>query len=191
MPLRMSVRPTANHSHTPLGTGITAAPVPRRQRTPKPATPKPGSGHGRSRQIRSRSPVWRRCGDATASRRHKHLSKAIRRHSQIPAPTVGQARRHVGLTRHVAHHCTWFERRRYNRLLLLDAPPVTPLRTGRHLDAWHRTVSCTSAKHRCLHWCLPVRSTQRSQDGPRRRVTVDPAISLPAGIASPSPAASD
>jgi hypothetical protein len=28
MPLRMSVRPTASHTRTPLGTGITAAPMP-------------------------------------------------------------------------------------------------------------------------------------------------------------------
>ena len=55
-------------------------------------------------------------------------------HQRAPAPT-----------RHVAHHCTWFECRRYNRLLLLDAPRVTPLGTGQYLDACHCTVSCTSA----------------------------------------------
>src|SRR5271156_6434804 len=33
----------------------------------------------------------------------------------------------------------------FKRLLLLDAPPATPLGTGQYLDARHRTVSCTSA----------------------------------------------
>jgi hypothetical protein len=87
----------------------------------------------------------RRCGEAIASRRHQHLSKAICRRSQIPAPTVDQARRHVGPTRHVADYCTGFERRRDNRLLLLDAPPATPLGTGQYLDTRHCTVSCTGA----------------------------------------------
>src|SRR5208282_118786 len=35
--------------------------------------------------------------------------------------------------------------RRHNRALLLDAPPATPLGTRQHLDARHRTVSCTGA----------------------------------------------
>jgi hypothetical protein len=70
---------------------------------------------------------------------------AICRRSQIPAPTVDQARRHVGPTRHVAHHCTGFERRRDNRLLLLDASPATPLGTGQYLDTRHCTVSCTGS----------------------------------------------
>jgi hypothetical protein len=43
MPLRMSVRPTAGHTRTPLGTGIIVALAPRRQPPPKRATPKPGS----------------------------------------------------------------------------------------------------------------------------------------------------
>ena len=43
MPLRMSVRPTAGHTRTPLGTGIMVALAPRRQPPPKRATPKPGS----------------------------------------------------------------------------------------------------------------------------------------------------
>ena len=34
------------------------------------------------------------------------------------------------LTRHIADHCTGFECRRDNRLLLLHAPPATPLGTG-------------------------------------------------------------
>ena len=123
-----------------------------------PATPAPPKGPGspprqcrddrarQSRRHRSRDPdtgvarkfdldrrYRRRCGEATASRRHKHLSKAIRRRSQIPAPTVDQARRHVGLTRHLVHHGTGCQRRRDNRLLLLDAPPATPLGTGQYL----------------------------------------------------------
>ena len=33
-------------------------------------------------------------------------------------------------------------------------------------------------KHRCLHWCLPARSTRRAQDGLRRRVTAGFATSV-------------
>src|SRR6202043_2459585 len=46
---------------------------------------------------------------------------------------------------HVPHHCTRPECRRYDRLLLLDAPPATPLRTSQYLDTCHPTVSCTGA----------------------------------------------
>src|SRR5947207_15215250 len=70
MPLRISVRPTASHTRTPLGTGITAAPMPRRRRPPKPAIPKLGSGHGHYPPIRSRSPA----------------SPAVRGHHRRPAP---------------------------------------------------------------------------------------------------------
>ncbi len=54
MPLPMSVRPTASHTRTPLGTGIIVAPAPRRQRPPTPVAPKPGSAHGRCPAIQYR-----------------------------------------------------------------------------------------------------------------------------------------
>jgi hypothetical protein len=85
-------------------------------------------------EFRSRSPaqaVWR----PTTSRRHQHLSEAIRRGPKIPPPAVDQTRPHVGLTRHVSHYRTGSECRRHNRLFLLDAPPATPLRTSQYLDA--------------------------------------------------------
>src|SRR5207245_3248389 len=86
-------------------------------------------------------------GTATPSpgRRHQHLSEAIRRGPKIPSPTIDQTRRHVGLSRHVPHHCTRPECRRYDRLLLLDAPPATTLWTSQYLDASHRSTSCTGA----------------------------------------------
>jgi HlyD family secretion protein len=40
------------------------------------------------------------------------------------------ARINVGTRSHVPHHCTGRKRRCHNRLLLLDAPPATPLGTG-------------------------------------------------------------
>jgi hypothetical protein len=64
---------------------------------------------------------------------------------QIPPPTIDQARRHIALTRHLAHHGTGFKGRRDNRLLLLDAPPPPPLGTGQYFDACHCTVSCIGA----------------------------------------------
>src|SRR3954463_1227850 len=48
----------------------------------------------------------------------------------------------------VGQSLPWFERC-YNRLLLLNAPPATPLGTGQYLDACYRTVSC--ALHQCTH----------------------------------------
>ena len=92
-----------------------------------------------------------RCGNAIASGRHQHLRQAIRRCPQIPTPAGDQARRHIGLPSHIPHHGTGSERRRHNRLLLLDAPPAAPRGTNQHFDACHRTVSCAGAKHRCLH----------------------------------------
>src|SRR4249920_2419980 len=65
----------------------------------------------------------RRHGDAITSRRHQHLSEAIRRGPKIPPPAVDQTWRHVGLTRHVSHYRTGLECRRHNRPLLLGAPP--------------------------------------------------------------------
>src|SRR5262249_41831736 len=55
MPRRMSVCPTASHTRTPDGTGITAAPMPQRRRPPKPATLQPGSTREHGPPIRSRS----------------------------------------------------------------------------------------------------------------------------------------
>src|SRR5215472_7835583 len=55
MPRRMSVCPTASHTRTPDGTGITAAPMPQRRRPPKPATLQPESGREHCPPIRSRS----------------------------------------------------------------------------------------------------------------------------------------
>jgi hypothetical protein len=142
MPLRMSVRPTASHTRTRSEPGSSS-----RQRR----------DHSRrqSRRHRSRYPHTgvasefdldrglRQYGDAITSRRHQHLRKAIRRGPKIPPPD--QTRRHVGLTRHLAHYRTGPECRRHNRLLLLDAPPPTPLWTSQYLDACHRTVSCIGA----------------------------------------------
>jgi hypothetical protein len=87
----------------------------------------------------------RRYGETIASRRHQHLSKAIRRGPKIPAPAVDQTRCYVRLTRHISYHCTRLECRHHNRLLLLDAPPTTPFRPRQHLDTCHCTVSCTGA----------------------------------------------
>src|SRR5205807_10672611 len=84
-------------------------------------------------------------GDTTAGGRQNPSTKPVLRRAQIPAPPVDQARRHVRLTRHVAHHGTGFECRHDNRPLLLDAPPATPLGTSQHLDTCHCTVSCTGA----------------------------------------------
>ena len=83
MPLRMSVRPTANHTRTPLGTGITAAPAPRRPRPPKPETPKLGSGRGRGLQIRPRSPAW-----AAVRRGHRQPAPPAPEQSHL-APGLG------------------------------------------------------------------------------------------------------
>jgi len=87
----------------------------------------------------------RRGRDAVACRRYNHSSKAIGRRSQIPPPPIDQARRHIALTRHLAHHGTGFKGRRDNRLLLLDAPPPPTLGTGQYFDACHSTVSCIGA----------------------------------------------
>jgi hypothetical protein len=106
----------------------------------------------------------RRRGHAIAGWGHHHPSKAIGRSSQIPPPTVDQTRCYVRLACHVPHHCARRKRRRDDRLLLLAAPPPPPLGTGQCLNARH----CT----RLLHRSLPARSTHRSQDGPRRTVTL-------------------
>ena len=137
----MSVRPTASHTRTPLGTGIIVAPAPRPRPPPKRVTPKPGSARERCRQIQSRSPARPAGRERHRQRRHQNLSEAIRRSPKIPAPAVDQTRRHIGLTRHIPHPCTGLKCRRDNRLLLLDAPPATPLGTRQYLDARHRTVS--------------------------------------------------
>ena len=68
MPRRMSVCPTASHTRTPDGTGITAAPMPQRRRPPKPATLQPGSGREHCPPIRSRSL-------ASAARRYHHQTE--------------------------------------------------------------------------------------------------------------------
>ena len=106
---------------------------------------------GQSRRHQSRDPHTgvtrkldlnrRRGRDAVARRRYNHPSKAIGRRSQIPPPPIDQARRHIALTRHLAHHGTGFKGRRDNRLLLLDAPPPPTLGTGQYFDACH----CTDA----------------------------------------------
>src|SRR5690242_9477108 len=44
------------------------------------------------------------------------------------------------MTSYITDHCAWFERCRDNRLLLLHAPPATPLGAGQYLEACH----CTS-----------------------------------------------
>src|SRR6266446_5535984 len=106
MPLRMSVRPTASHTRTPLGTGIIVAPAPRPQPPPKPATPKPGSAYGRCPRIRSRSPAQavrrRRSGPANTSTLAIALSLApvqtpvpapLRNHATSNRPTEGGLRR--------------------------------------------------------------------------------------------------
>jgi hypothetical protein len=152
MPLRMSVRPTAGHTRTPLGTGIIVALAPRRQPPPKRATPKPGSARALPANSISIAGTGG-YGDAIASPRiASPLSEPVGRGSKIPPPAIDQTRRHVGLSRHVSHHCTWPERRRCNRLLLLAAPPGTsqdrpePRRLPSHrLLQWY--------KHRCLYHC--------------------------------------
>ena len=84
------------------------------------------------------------------------VSRRVRR---LPRRRRGVAAR---LTRHVAHHCTGFKRRRDNRLLLLDAPPATPLGTSQYLDACHRTVSCTGANTGvCIGTYQPDQLTDR------------------------------
>ena len=114
----------------------------------------------------------RRHRNAIARRSHQHPSKTIGSCSQIPPPTINQARCHVSLTRHVPYHCAGRKRRRNNRLLLLAAPPTPPLGTGQYLDLRHCTRLLHRCKHRCLHRFLPARSNHKSQDGPRRTVTV-------------------
>ena len=113
----------------------------------------------------------RRHRNAIARRSHQHPSKTIGSCSQIPPPTINQARCHVSLTGHVPYHCAGRKRRRDNRLLLLAAPPTPPLGTGQYLDARHCTRLLHRCKHRCLHWFLPARSNHKSQGGPRRTVT--------------------
>jgi Recombinase len=63
------------------------------------------------------------CGNLIASGRHQHPREAIRRGPQTSAPAVDQARRHIGLLRHIPHR-TGPERRRHNGPLLLDAAQV-------------------------------------------------------------------
>ncbi len=84
-----------------------------------------------------------RYGHTIASQRHMRLCEAARR-----GPQTGRQRQiRLGVTSArqpdvpLAHHA-----RTPRRLLLLDAPPAPPLRTGQHLDTRHRTVSRTGAK---------------------------------------------
>src|SRR6266851_4854376 len=122
----------------------------------------------------------RRYGNAITSRRHQHLSEAIRRGPRIPPPTIDQTRRYVGLARHVPHHCTRPECRRYDRLLLLDAPPATSLRTGQNLDTCHPTVSRTGAN---TGVCTTAQSRHiKPPDGRRPAPEGYDACGVPAGV---------
>src|SRR5712675_968638 len=144
MPLRMSVRPTASHTRTPLGTGIIVAPAPRPQPPPKPATPKPGSAYGRCPRIRSRSPA-----QAVRQRHHQLAPPAPERsHSPRPEDPAASGRSNSPSRRPDAPRLALPHRTRMPPLQsppLLDAPPATPLGTSQYLDACHRTVSCTGA----------------------------------------------
>src|SRR5271154_4753691 len=169
----MSVRPTASHTRTPLGTGIIGAPARRPRPPPKRVTPKPGSARERCRQIQSRSPArpaGREC--------HRQAPpKSERSHSPQPENPGASGR-----SSSASHRS--------------DAPPPAPLHGARmpprqspasarcstgdaardqpvpRRSPSHRLLH--QCKHRCLHWSLPARSAQRSQDGPRRRVTLQP-----------------
>src|SRR4029077_1502949 len=171
MPLRMSVRPTANHTRTPLGTGITAAPAPRRPRPPKPETPKLGSGGGRGLQIRPRSPAW-----AAVRRGHRQPAPPAPEQSHLPplADPGANGRSSSTSPRPDAPRRAPLHRVRTPprqspasaRCSTGDAARDRPIPRRSPL---HRLLH--RCKHRCLHRYLPARSTRRSQDGLRRRVT--------------------
>ena len=96
----------------------------------------------------------------------QHLRQAIRRCPQIPTPAVDQARRHIGLPSHIPHHGTGSERRRHNRLLLLDAPPAAPRGTQ---PALRRLPS-----HRLLHRCRACKGSRSWRSATTRRPRTSP-----------------
>src|SRR6202049_3877882 len=149
MPLRMSVRPTASHTRTPLRTGIIVAPAPRRQPPPKPATPKPGSAYGRCPRIRSRS-----LAQAVRQRHHQPAPPAPERsHSPWPEDPAASGRSNSASRRPVAP--------RPAPLHPAGMPPLRPLASARRStgDAAHdqpipRHLPSHRLLHRCKHRCL-------------------------------------
>src|SRR6266436_5046465 len=152
MPLRMSVRPTASHTRTPLGTGIIVAPAPRPPPPPKPATPKPGSAYGRCPRMRSRSP-------AQAARRRHHQPtppEPERSHSPRPEDLAASGRSNSASRRPDAPRLALPHR---TRMPPLQSPASARRSTGdaardqpipRHLPSHRLLHRC---KHRCLHHC--------------------------------------
>src|SRR6267154_3093677 len=142
MPLRMSVRPTAGHTRTPLGTGIIVALTPRRQ--------PPQSGRHRSRDPHGALPansisIAGTGGMATPS--PARATTPERTHWPRLEDPAASDRSNSASRRPVAPRLAPLHlpvRRRYNRLLLLAAPP------GKSQD---RPEPRRLPSHRLLQWC--------------------------------------
>jgi len=125
--------PTDNHTRTPEGTGITAAPDASTTAAAKAGDTEAGiRTRGLPANSISNHRRWRWWVNAIAGRCHQHARKAIDRRSQLPAPTIDQTRCHVVLTRYVAHHCAGRKPLRDDRPLRLAAPPAPTV--TRHVE---------------------------------------------------------